>query len=191
MLLDDNEIDNLPPIGTYVRPKYFNTPPEIQKELEKDKNKKESDFRRWLIQNKPKEAVMTPIETSTATGVPDIFCCYQGFSSWIECKTVLSSSPKFRGTQYIYLKKLIAAGGHAKVVVQRLSTNTYKPVSIWIYDAEQLVAIPSGMYKTHGQDMIFPKSAEPYYVWHYNKNKKYSIEDLYLRLLLDTTKFTW
>ena len=107
MLLDDNEIDNLPPIGTYVRPKYFNTPPEIQKELEKDKNKKESDFRRWLIQNKPKEAVMTPIETSTATGVPDIFCCYQGFSSWIECKTVLSSSPKFRGTQYIYLKKLV------------------------------------------------------------------------------------
>lgn len=187
----DNEIDNLPPIGTYVPQKYFETPPEIQKELEKDKTRKESDFRRWLIQNKPKEAVMTPIETNTAAGVPDIFCCYQGFSSWIECKTVLSSSPKFRGTQYIYLKKLVAAGGHAKIAVQRLSTTTYKPVSIWIYDAEKLVAIPSGMYKQQGQDMVFPKCAEPYYVWHYNKNKQYSIEDLYLKLLLDTTKFTW
>lgn len=183
----NKDIDS-PVIDTYVPMDYWETPEEIQVELEKDTANKEADFRRWLIKNKPKGALLTPIETSTAVGVPDIFCCYNGFSSWIECKILSTGNPRFRGTQYSYLKKLIEAGGHAKIAVQRINTKDYKPSSIWVYDAEKLVSLPSGMFKTHGQDMVFPSEVQPYYIWYYKKTK---IEDLYEKLLFDITDFTW
>lgn len=190
-MLLDNEIDFDAPRGITRTDYNFETPPEVQAEIERDRESKEADFRRWLVKNKPKGAIMTPIETSTAVGVPDVFCCYNGFSSWIECKVILSGAPRFRGTQYSYLKKLVEAGGHAKIVIQRLNPNTYKPASIYIYDAERIVTIPSDMFKVHGQDMLFPQEAEPYYIWNYNKNKGTTIEDLYERLLVDTEDFAW
>ena len=181
-----NEIDDLPPPNVYQK-KFFETPSEIKSELERDRECKEAMFRRWLVKNKPASAVLTPIETSTATGVPDLFSCYNGFSSWLECKVILSGSPRFRGTQYTYLKKLLEAGGHAKIVVQKLNPNTYKPSHINIYDAETILAIPSGMFKQQGQDMIFPPHIEPYYSWKYKSN----LQDLYDKLLLDTNDFIW
>jgi hypothetical protein len=186
-----NEIADLPPLGEHIPKKFVETPPEVQAELDKEREHREADFRKWLIKNKPKNAVMTPIETSTATGVPDIFCCYGGFSSWVECKITISGKPKFRGTQYVYLKKLIEAGGHAKIAVQYINSSSYKPASIHIYDAERLLSFPSGMFKAYGQDMIFPQEAEPYCVWYYNRNKDCDLQDLYDKLLLDTVEFTW
>ena len=186
-----NEIADLPPIGTYQKPRYFRTPSEVQIEIDKGHEAREAEFRKWLIKNKPKQALMTAIETNTHLGVPDIFCCYNGFSSWAECKVVISGNARIRGTQYTYLKKLIAAGGHAKIVVQRLSTGSHRPTSIYIYDAKKVVATPIDLFKQSGEDLIFPKGIEPWYIWHYNKNKKESIDDLYQRLLLDTYDFTW
>lgn len=192
MLSDfSNEIAHLPSPNIYTKPKYFETPDEIKVELDKSHAMHEAAFRKWLIQNKPKQAVMTAIETSTHLGVPDIFACYNGFSSWIECKVVISGTDKCRGTQYTYLKKLIAAGGHAKVVVQRLNSSTYKPATIRIYDAKNIVALPPGMFKISGEDLLFPKTVEPWYTWYYNRDKECTIEDLYQRLLLDTHDFTW
>lgn len=192
LLLDNfsNEIDDLPPPNTYQR-KYFKTPKEVQVEIDRDRECKEADFRKWLVKNKPRNAIMTPIETSTAIGVPDIFCCYTGFSSWVECKVLVAGSPRFRGTQYSYLKKLIEAGGHAKIAIQKLNPSTYKPSSIHIYDAEKIVTIPSAMFKQSGQDLIFPPDLKPYYVWYYNRDKSTTTQDLYQKLLLDTTDFTW
>ena len=163
---------------------------EIQVALNKEQEHKEADFRRWLIKNKPASAVMTPIETSTATGVPDVFTCYNGFASWLECKVTITGSGSFRGTQYVYLKKLLEAGGHAKVVVQCLNKNTYKPSNIKVYDAADILSIPIGLFTKQGQNLVFPKSLEPYYIWYYTK-KSDKIEDLYEKLLLDTESFTW
>lgn len=186
-----NEIKDLPPAGVYQRPRFFETPAEIQIELDKTHASREAEFRKWLIKNKPNRAVMTAIETNTQTGVPDIFACYNNFSSWIECKVIMTGNAKCRGTQFIYFKKLIAAGGHGKIVVQRLNSSTYKPASISIYDARKITAIPIDLFKKSGEDLIFPKDVEPWYIWYYNKNKQDTIEDLYQRLLLDTYDFTW
>ena len=184
-----NEIDDLPPPGTFIGKK-FQTPKEIQKELDRARETKEAEFRRWLIKNKPHNALMTPIETSTVAGVPDIYCCYNSFSSWIECKVLVMGSVRFRGTQYSYLKKLITAGGNAKIVVQRLNKTSYKPASISIYDAAKIVTMPFGLFKKVGQDLIFPVGTEPDYTWSYTKDKD-KLPDLYQRLLLDTEDFTW
>lgn len=186
-----NDIADLPPVGTFngYQRKTFETPAEINAELDKTKEQREGEFRRWLIQNKPKKAIMTPIETNTAAGVPDIFCCYSGTMTWVECKIVMSGPPRIRGTQFSYLKKLCEAGGKAKIAVQRLSPKTYKPVAIELYDSSHITAIPMGMFKTSREELIFPPSIEPWYKWYYNRNKKENIEDLYQRLLLDINDF--
>lgn len=38
----------------------------------------EARFRRWLVKQAPKNSLIQTIETSTGTGVPDVFYCYQG-----------------------------------------------------------------------------------------------------------------
>lgn len=184
-----NEIDELPPPQEYRRRTAVETPPELQVELDRTREMREGEFRSWLIKNKPKEALMTSIETSTAVGVPDIFCCYQGYSSWIECKVTITGPGRIRGTQYSYLKKLIAAGGNAKIVIQGIATQTYKPASISIYDARQIVSLPVGMFKVVGKELVFPPDLKPKYKWMYSNAKNVTIDELYLHLLLDTKEF--
>jgi len=183
--LPDNEIDNLPEPGEYRR-KIFKEPKIVKKEQERTREMREGEFRKWLVKNKPYNAVVTPIETSTATGVPDVFTCYQGHSQWLECKIVMIGPARIRGTQYTYLRKLWESGGHAKIVAQRLSSKTYKPMSIEIFDAADIVSMPSGLFKVVGKELVFPTGTKPWYVWKYGKD---CIEDLYLKLLLDTKKF--
>ena len=189
-----NDIADLPPIG--VGKKYDiskkEMPDEVRAKLDLSKEAKEAAFRRWLVKNKPKAAVMTPIETSTAVGVPDIFCVYNGQASWLECKiNATYLPPRIRGTQYSYLKKLIEAGGKAKIVVQQFNPNTAKATSITIYDASHIVTIPSGMFRHIGEELMFPCEIEPFYRWHYKQkgDKKELLENLYMRLLLDTSEF--
>lgn len=184
--LPNNELDDPVPVATIYKRKYFKEPEVIKKERERTREMREGEFRKWLVKNKPKTAVITPIETSTATGVPDIYSCYQGHSQWLECKIAMNTPPRIRGTQYTYLRKLWEAGGHAKIVVQRLSTRTYKPVKIEIYDAAMIVSMPLGLFTVVGKEVIFPKDTTPWYTWKYTVD---SIDDLYLRLLLDTEKF--
>lgn len=183
-----NEISELPPPNAYVRKKHLEVPEELQEELDKTNNMRENDFRSWLIKNKPKDALMTPIETNTAAGVPDIFCCYHGFSSWVECKSLTATQQgRIRGTQYAYLKKLYKAGGHSKVVIQRIAPSTYKPSTIEIFEGNYIANMPIGLFKISGKELLFPARIEPWYKWHYND--KTSIDELYLRLLLDTKEF--
>ena len=184
--LPDNEIDNLPEPGEYKKRRIFKEPKIVRDEQERTREMREGEFRKWLVKNKPYNSVVTPIETSTATGVPDVFTCYEGHSQWLECKIVMIGPARIRGTQYTYLRKLWEAGGHAKIVAQRLSSRTYKPISIEIYDATDIVSMPTGMFKVVGKELVFPVGTIPWYTWKYGKD---DIKDLYLKLLLDTKKF--
>jgi len=170
----------------YTR-KFFEEYPEVKEARERTRIMREGEFRKWLIKNKPKGAVMTPIETTTATGVPDIFSCYQGNSIWMECKITMASPPRIRGTQYAYIKKLVEAGGSVKIVVQSLSPRTYKAISVDIYDASVVVSTPLGLFKHIGQELVFPTTLEPWFKWKCGKD---DVDDLYLKLLIDINKFT-
>ena len=98
--LPDNEIGDVTDIA-HKPIKYFKEPEVIKRERERTREMREGEFRKWLIKNKSYGAVMTPIETSTATGVPDIYTCYQGHSQWIECKIAMIGPARIRGTQYL------------------------------------------------------------------------------------------
>ena len=161
--------------------------PEVKEARERTRVMREGEFRKWLIKNKPHNSVMTPIETATATGVPDIFSCYQGDSIWLECKIAMTGPPRIRGTQYVYIKKLLEAGGKAKLVVQKLSQYTYKPIYVELYDASVVMNTPLGLFRKIGQELELPKTIKPWYRWKYQVD---DIDDLYLKLLVDITKFT-
>lgn len=190
-VMESNEIDDLPPItAKRVRSKFY-IPKEIREEMERTREMKEGEFRKWLVKQKPKNCVLVPIETSTATGVPDLYSCYDGCQQWIECKIATSHPPHIRGTQFVFFTKLLAAGGKGKLVVQRLNCKDYKPSSVEIYDMEDVIKLPPGLFKRQGQDMVLPASLKPSYKWTYKRKKNADIEDMYLHLLLDSNKFTW
>ena len=177
MLLSDlpeNDIFNLPDpleVGYKRRKKYLKEPEIVKKEQERTREMREGEFRKWLVKNKPKAAVITPIETSTATGVPDIYSCYQGHSQWMECKIAMIGPARIRGTQYTYLRKLWEAGGHAKIVVQRLSPRTYKPTKIEVFDACAIASMPMGLFKVVGKELVL-KVIYSIIIFKYSFNKK-------------------
>lgn len=192
MLLKDNEIDNWDDSHYKSRGQIYTAPEEyakeINKENEKEKGKREAEFRRWLIKNKPEEAIMIPIETSTAVGVPDIFSCYEGTSSWLECKINAFTNLKIRGAQLMFMRKLYQAGGTGKVVVQKISPRDYKPTSVDVYTLETIATVPLNLLTISGKNLVFPTSTKPYYRWFYRSNRKdknADLNDLYLHILLD------
>lgn len=161
-------------------------------ELQKLQTKREAEFRSWLIENRPKHSVMTAIETTTATGVPDIFACYTGKSFWLECKSLISPALTYlRGTQYIYFKKLIEAGGKGKILTQCILRQTQKAATIQIYNAEDIVCHPIDFFKASGQRLYFPKTIKPRHIWHYNQQANYTTEYLYQLIFLDNEDIIW
>lgn len=167
-----------------------------RKELEKTRRKAEATFRSWLVKNKPTSAVLMPIETNTASGVLDLYGCYAGHNFWFECKTLMATRPAYiRGTQYIFMKKLLEAGGNAKVIVQRLDTFKQVPVSIHIYNAKNIVCHPIEFFNTsrdyNYERLHFPKTIQPDYKWFYASQTKEGIEYLMQRMFLDSDDFIW
>lgn len=168
----------------------MNDEKELQLSIKKSKDKQESDFRKWLIKNRPKDSVMYPIETNSTVGIPDIFCCYNKHSCWIECKTLLTGASRIRGSQLLFMQNLYKQGGFVKVAVQRLNTKTYKPSSIHIYDFKDIVQRPLQSFTVSGTDLLFPSDLKPYWIWNY-RNKDDTLADLYQHLLLDPEEFTY
>lgn len=189
----DNDIDKFLNEETPKEPKKKGAPPSFETiELKKLQTKREAEFRSWLIENKPKHSVMVPIETTTATGVPDIFACYTGKSFWLECKSLVSPAVTYlRGTQYIFFKKLVEAGGKGKVLTQFIIRPTQKAATIYIYDVEDIVCHPIGSFKESGQRLYFPKSIKPRHIWHYNQHKEYTVDYLYQLIFLDNEDIIW
>lgn len=198
-----NDIADLPEAGKPVPVKEkqkAGRKPSLEKaEMDKLRSKREAEFRSWLIANKPTNSVMLPIETNTTAGVPDIFSCYMGHSFWLECKSLAFPSTTYlRGTQYLFFKKLIDAGGMGKVITQYVDIRSGKPTSIQIYNAANIVCHPIDFFRPVGQKLFFPKSIKPNYVWYYNdktklqqKKKDQNIDYLYQRIFLDTDDFIW
>ena len=167
-----------------------------RREQEKLRGKAEAEFRSWLVKNKPESAMLLPIETNTAAGVLDLFGCYAGQSFWFECKTLMHSRPAYvRGTQYIFMKKLVEAGGNAKVIVQHLDQMRSAPCTISLYNAKNIVCHPIEFFNLFGsktsQRLHFPKTLKPDYIWYYNKKRTEGINYLMQRIFLDSDDFIW
>ena len=198
-----NDIDDLPEAGTPIpvkeRKKAGRKPSIETAEMDKLRSKREAEFRSWLIANRPDNCVMVPIETNTVTGVPDIYSCYLGHSFWLECKSLAFPSTTYlRGTQYLFFKKLVEAGGMGKVLTQYIDIRNGKPTSIQIYNVADIVCHPIDFFRAVGQRLYFPKSIKPAYVWLYNETTRYqrgktdqNIDYLYQRIFLDTDDFIW
>lgn len=190
----DNDVNDLPEIGKAIpiEKRYHHRTSIETIERDKLRIKREALFRSWLIENKPKNSVMIPIETNTTTGISDIFACYSGKSFWFECKSLMSPAPCYlRGTQYSFFKKLIDAGGHGKVITQYLDTRKYKPSSVYIFNAEDIICHPIDFFKQQGERLYFPKSIKARHIWHYNQKKEYDINYLYQLLFLDNEEIIW
>lgn len=61
----------------------------------------EKQFYEWILGNFP--WFFQRIETSTASGVPDIWACHKGHSIWIETKAEPLSSVKLRSFQFAWI----------------------------------------------------------------------------------------
>ena len=196
----DNEIDvdncNEEEVKKEKTPRlrYTSLSPLEAVEQEKLRKKNEAEFRSWLIKNKPESSVLTAIETNTATGVPDLYGCYCGHSFWFECKSLIVPRPSYiRGTQYVFMKKLIEAGGNAKVVTQYFSTQTNKLASIHLFNAKNIVCHPIEFFTTYrsSERLHFPRTLKPDYIWYYDKQDKEDLNYFYQRLFLDSDDFIW
>ena len=117
----------------------------------------EANFRKWIKQNKPKEAVITSIETSTQAGVPDLFTCFNGVMKWIECKNFpgTKTTVSLRATQYIWLKKLILAGGNGGLIIRR------GPKNIDYYDATAFAVFDYDSLNTSGKNVTLTTVLKP------------------------------
>lgn len=117
----------------------------------------ETQFKHWLKKNKPKDAEFTHIETSTIAGVPDTYVIYKGISTWIECKDIDKSKTqiKLRASQFMWMKKHIAAQGRAVLAIRR------KDKSVEVYSGIDIAALKITDIKQQGKDYILPDTLKP------------------------------
>lgn len=120
----------------------------------------EGTFKRWLIQNLPKDWMMQTIETTTGNGVPDIFFCTKGYQGWIELKATLSKDENLcylRIAQWRWFCKLYSRGGFGLLIIKR-----EKLKRIDIYLAAHLVKVNTLDECTYkGKDIILPPYIKP------------------------------
>lgn len=79
----------------------------------------EAQFSKWMIDNwlSGPQTMAQRIETSTASGVPDIYVVHRGFSAWLETKVVLPrGSALLRPYQRAWHHKHSLAGGVTLIV---------------------------------------------------------------------------
>lgn len=72
-------------------------------------------------------------ENSISFGAPDIYCCLNGQSFWIESKKEIGNIVTFRATQLVWLYKHTIAEGHAFI----LTINDNKQV--FSYSASEII----------------------------------------------------
>ena len=117
----------------------------------------EAGFRRWLISVAPKDALIQSIETSTGSGVPDIFLCIKGSLCWVELKDAEGGQCYMRVSQWLWMRRLLKAGGTGFLMIRH---KAYKTIDI--YDmailARQQVDFDAKVVR---QDIFFSKSTKP------------------------------
>lgn len=118
----------------------------------------EKEFKKWLTLNAPKDWMIQTIETSTGTGVPDIFVCVDGFQFWGELKAGTNKKCYMRISQWRWFCKLTSRGGYAVLMIKRL-----KEKRIDVYDGRELAKVQAtSECVLKGQDITFPDTIKPF-----------------------------
>ena len=114
----------------------------------------EARFRRWLVKQAPKNSLIQTIETSTGTGVPDVFYCYKGRPCWIELKDTEGAQCYMRTSQWIWFRKYILSGGTGYLMIRR------KNKTVDIYDVKRLL-IAASIENIKGEHITFKEDNDP------------------------------
>lgn len=114
----------------------------------------EARFRRWLVKQAPKNSLIQTIETSTGTGVPDVFYCYKGRPCWIELKDTEGAQCYMRTSQWIWFRKYILSGGMGYLMIRR------KDKTVDIYDVKRLL-IAASIENIKGEHITFKEDNDP------------------------------
>lgn len=114
----------------------------------------EARFRRWLVKQAPKNSLIQTIETSTGTGVPDVFYCYKGRPCWIELKDTEGAQCYMRTSQWIWFRKYILSGGMGYLMIRR------KNKTVDIYDVKRLL-IAASIENIKGEHITFKEDNDP------------------------------
>ena len=111
----------------------------------------EKEFRKWITTTAPKDWMMQTIETSTGTGIPDLFYCVHGYQGWAELKSTASSHCYMRISQWPWFFRLTSRGGFAVLIIKRL-----KDKRIDMYLASHLTRLDASECELKGKDIYFP-----------------------------------
>ena len=114
----------------------------------------EARFRRWLVKQAPKNSLIQTIETSTGTGVPDVFYCYKGRPCWIELKDTEGAQCYMRTSQWIWFRKYLSSGGMGYLMIRR------KDKTVDVYDVKRLL-IAASIENIKGEHITFKKDNDP------------------------------
>lgn len=101
--------------------------------------KSESDFKKWFVAQLKKDCDITPIETSTSRGVPDLNLCRQGVEIWVELKLFVGGRVLLRPEQYAWGMRRSMHGGRSFVVAWHKS----EYLMIWRFP---LTVLPHNKY---------------------------------------------
>lgn len=116
----------------------------------------EKEFRKWIVMNAPKSWLLQSVETTTGTGVPDLFFCVHGYSGWMELKSTTAKDCYMRISQWRWFNKLTSRGGYGLLLIKRL-----KEKRVDVYDVSDLVNYNAEECKLKGNDITFPPDATP------------------------------
>lgn len=118
---------------------------------------REATFKKWIIQNASKDWMFQTIETSTGSGVPDIFMCVNGCQAWIETKATDSNKCYMRISQWRWFYRLCTRGGFGLLIIKREKTRQAD-----VYIARDLTQLnPHSECELKGDDVIFPPDIKP------------------------------
>lgn len=134
----------------------------------------EKDFKKWLVQNAGPEWMFQTIETTTGTGVPDLFFCVDGFQGWIELKSGPSLHCYMRISQWRWFCKLTSRQGFGLLIIKREKT---KRVDVYLAsDLAKAGSLEKSLLK--GSDIIFPPTIEPAFSYKLGTGNKMFYEGL-------------
>lgn len=111
----------------------------------------EKEFRKWVMTTAPKDWMLQTIETSTGTGIPDLFFCVKGYQGWVELKSTNSKDCYMRISQWRWFNRLCSRGGFALLMIKRI-----KDKRIDVYLASDLARIEASECELKGADIHFP-----------------------------------
>ena len=120
----------------------------------------EGTFKKWILQNAPKDWLIQTIETMTGSGVPDLFFCTKGYQGWMELKATPSKQENLcylRISQWRWFCKFISRGGFGFLIIKR---DKLKRVDIYL--ASHLTHVDASRdCVLKGDDIIMPQSIKP------------------------------